>query len=271
MCAQLLGCVRLFGNPMKCNPPASLSMEFSRQEDQSGLPFSTPGDLPDPRIKPTSLVSPAFVGGLEMLGDSSLHLLAMRTSTEDINFSASFLFQFLNHDITMYTHIWWDIYGRIHRYLYRYAWSRKWQPTPGFLPGKSCGQRSLAGYSPWDHRVRHDLVTKPPPPYRYACIYVFIMSFPGGASGEEPACQCRRCERCGFNPWIRKIPWGGHGHPLQYPCLENPHGQRRLSGYISLGNSLGREAWWATVQSVAKSQTQLKKLRADAYLYRLYI
>ena len=24
-----------------------------------------------------------------------------------------------------------------------------WQPTPVFLPGKSCGQRSLAGYSPW--------------------------------------------------------------------------------------------------------------------------
>ena len=29
---------------------------------------------------------------------------------------------------------------------------RKWQPTPVFLPGKSHGQRSLAGYSPWDHK-----------------------------------------------------------------------------------------------------------------------
>ena len=28
-------------------------------------------------------------------------------------------------------------------------WRRKWQPTPVFLPGKSHGQRSLAGYSPW--------------------------------------------------------------------------------------------------------------------------
>ena len=34
----------------------------------------------------------------------------------------------------------------------------KWQPTPGFLPGKSHGQRSLAGHSAWDHRVRHDWV-----------------------------------------------------------------------------------------------------------------
>ena len=28
-------------------------------------------------------------------------------------------------------------------------WSRKWQPTPAFLPGESHGQRSLVGYSPW--------------------------------------------------------------------------------------------------------------------------
>ena len=28
---------------------------------------------------------------------------------------------------------------------------RKWQPTPVFLPGKSYGQRSLAGYHPWGH------------------------------------------------------------------------------------------------------------------------
>ena len=31
-------------------------------------------------------------------------------------------------------------------------WSRKWQPTPVFLLGKSHGQRSLAGYSPWGHK-----------------------------------------------------------------------------------------------------------------------
>ena len=32
------------------------------------------------------------------------------------------------------------------------GWSRKWQPTPVFLPGESHGQRSLAGYSPCGHR-----------------------------------------------------------------------------------------------------------------------
>ena len=31
-------------------------------------------------------------------------------------------------------------------------WSRKWQLTPVFLPGKSHGQRSLVGYRPWGHK-----------------------------------------------------------------------------------------------------------------------
>ena len=40
-------------------------------------------------------------------------------------------------------------------------WRMVWQPTPVFLPGKSHGQRRLAGYSPWGlKRVGHDLVTK---------------------------------------------------------------------------------------------------------------
>ena len=33
----------------------------------------------------------------------------------------------------------------------RIPWRRKWQSTPVLLPGKSHGQRSLVGYSPWGH------------------------------------------------------------------------------------------------------------------------
>ena len=39
------------------------------------------------------------------------------------------------------------------------TWRREWQPTPVFLPEEFHGQRSLVGYCPWDHRVRHDGVT----------------------------------------------------------------------------------------------------------------
>ena len=48
-----------------------------------------------------------------------------------------------------------------HPWMRKIPWRRKWQPTPVFLPGKSCGQRSLAGYSPWGHKVRHDWATEP--------------------------------------------------------------------------------------------------------------
>ena len=39
------------------------------------------------------------------------------------------------------------------------CWRRAWQSTPGFLPGESHGQRSMAGHSPWWHRVGHDSVS----------------------------------------------------------------------------------------------------------------
>ena len=49
-------------DPLDCNLPALLSVEFTRQEYWSGLPFSSLGHLPHPGIKPTSPVSPALAG-----------------------------------------------------------------------------------------------------------------------------------------------------------------------------------------------------------------
>ena len=56
--------VRLFVASWTVGFQAPLSMKFSRQEYLSRVPFSTPGDLPDPGIKPASLESPASAGGL---------------------------------------------------------------------------------------------------------------------------------------------------------------------------------------------------------------
>ena len=56
---QLQSC--LFVTPWTVAHQASLSMGFSRQKQLSGLPFPSPGDLPYPGIKPTSLMSPALV------------------------------------------------------------------------------------------------------------------------------------------------------------------------------------------------------------------
>ena len=74
------------------------------------------------------------------------------------------------------------------------------------------------------------------------------MGFPSGASGKEPACQCRRCKRRGFNPWVGKIPWRREPTPI----------------FLS-GESMDRGAWRAMVHRVAKSQTLLKGLSTNAY------
>ena len=58
--AQSLSSVQLFATPRPVACQAPLSMGFSRQEYWSGLPFSSPGDLPDTGIK---AISPALAGG----------------------------------------------------------------------------------------------------------------------------------------------------------------------------------------------------------------
>ena len=57
MSAQLC---QTLGPPMDCSSQAPLSMGFPRQEYWGGLLFPSPGDLPEPGIKPTS---PALAGG----------------------------------------------------------------------------------------------------------------------------------------------------------------------------------------------------------------
>ena len=67
-------------------------------------------------------------------------------------------------------------------------------------------------------------------------------SFPGGASGKDCACQCRRWKRHRFDPWIGRSPGEGHGNPIQYFCLQNSmdrrayrkfHGAEKMEGRYS--------------------------------------
>ena len=68
-----------------------------------------------------------------------------------------------------------------------------------------------------------------------------LWGFPGGNSGKELVCQCRKC---GLDPQVEKIPWKQLCNPLQYSCLEN----------------LMDRGAWQTIHSVSKSRTQLKQL-----------
>ena len=61
------------------------------------------------------------------------------------------------------------------------------------------------------------------------------MGFPGGPSGKEPACQCRRCKRCRFDPWVWKMPWRRAWKSTPVFLPGEPHGQRRLAAYSPWG------------------------------------
>ena len=59
------------------------------------------------------------------------------------------------------------------------------------------------------------------------------MDFPDGSVGKDSDCNVGNLD---LIPGLERIPGEGHGHPLQYPFLENPHGQRNLAGYSPWGH-----------------------------------
>ena len=58
-----------------------------------------------------------------------------------------------------------------HPWVRKTPWRREWQPVPAFLSGESHGQRSLAGYSPWDQQ---ELDTTEPENNSHLIAYVAI-------------------------------------------------------------------------------------------------
>ena len=59
-----------------------------------------------------------------------------------------------------------------------------------------------------------------------------VRGLPCGSVGKESA---HNAEDAGSIPGLGGSPGGGHGNPLQYACLQNPHGQRSLVGYSPRG------------------------------------
>ena len=59
------------------------------------------------------------------------------------------------------------------------------------------------------------------------------LRLPRWCSGKEPTCQCRRCRRRRFDPWVRKIPWRRKWQPTPVFLPGKSHGQRSLVGCIA--------------------------------------
>ena len=67
----------------------------------------------------------------------------------------------------------------------------------------------------------------------YMGFYANPWSSPSSSAGKESA---RNAGDLGSIPGLGRSHGRGHGNPLQYSCLENPHGQRSLVGYSPWGH-----------------------------------
>ena len=167
-------------NPMDYTVP----MGFSKQEDWSKLPFPSPGDLPNPGIEPESpaLQADSLPSGKpsNVIGQPhrKRRFFLFKVPTFQITSKEELGRSFhpkANHAVILFIRVeakcdqclvaqtvknlpamqeTWvqSLVGKI-------PCRRNWLPTPIFLLREFHGQRSLAGYSPWGRRVRHDWVT----------------------------------------------------------------------------------------------------------------
>ena len=97
------------------------------------------------------------------------------------------------------------------------------------------------------------------------------MDFHSGSGSKESACNAGDL---GSIPGLGRSPGRGHGNPLQYPCLENPHGQRRLvscslwgckesdmTEQLSMGQHINIYSTWTWASLVAQLVRNLPAMR----------
>ena len=124
--------------------------------------------------------------------------------------------------------------------LFATPWTVAYQapPSMGFskqecwsgLPFPSSGDLPDPGIKPGSPALQADTLPSEPQGH-----HPNLMGFPGGTSGKEPACQCRRHKKLGFDPRVGKILWRRAWQPTPVFLPGESYGQRSLVGYKSIG------------------------------------
>ena len=230
----MLSHVWLFCDPMDCSPPVSSSTGLPSQEYWSGLPFLSPGDLLDPGIQTTS---PAlcYQGSPRRLKNVKLFLWRGKTNSK------------YNKKLKEFLKYRKQIIPELKILDYKQTW-------PTCFRHKAEGNRkeSSCFYTPGILEASENpvliLATPDSGSQFYAAKYPVIPQvhtvpqsvqegFPSGANDKEPACQCLRRKRWGFNP--RKIPWrrAWQHTPVFLPGESHgQNGQKSLVGLQSMGS-----------------------------------
>ena len=125
--------------------------------------------------------------------------------------------QLYTHTYThTHTHVYMCIY--IYIYIYIYIWTSL---VAQLLKNPPVMQDPLVWFLGREDPLEDNRVPIPA-----------FLDFPGISGGKESACNVG--DPC-LIPGLGRSPGGGHGNPLQYSCLENPHEQRSLAGYSPWG------------------------------------
>ena len=101
---------------------------------------------------------------------------------------------------------------RFSLWVRKIPWRRKWQPTPGFLPGKSHGQRSLAGYSPW--------VTKSPGGHNWAHMHIKTLWERHSSRMKKVFAKHKssiKIHSLAYNKEFQGLPWQSSGYDSALP------------------------------------------------------
>ena len=159
-CVQL--CVTLW--TVTCQVP--LSMGFSRQDYWSGLPFPSPGDLPDPGIKPVSLTSPALTNRFFTIGATWEALQLGWSEVKSLS------------GVQLFETPWTVAYQapQSMEFSRQEYWSGLPFPAPGDLPNP--------GIEPESPALQADALPSEPPGLIFLLLS-YLSGFPGGSDSKE--------------------------------------------------------------------------------------
>ena len=119
--------------------------------------------------------------------------------------------------------------------LHGFSWcSFEWEPLKFFK--SSSPKTNLKFTCGWTSQNTFDKKTYTILNLKVLIVGLHTHRFLGDSVVNNIACQCRRCKRCRFNPWVSKIPWKRAWQPTPVFLPGKFHGQRSLVGYSLWGH-----------------------------------
>ena len=98
------------------------------------------------------------------------------------------------------------------------------------------------------------------------------MGFPGGTSGKNSTCQCRRCKSHSFYPWVGKVPWRRKWQPTPTFLPGESHWQRSVVDYSPQGCRESDTTGWLThthTHTYTVNMIKMKICKEVSHLLRL--